>query len=168
MTRSARRWGLTGGATALAVALAVTAAVVPTAGAAADPPGPFTPPSDPAGGDAVIYPAGYPVAQLTLPDVAMAGGLITVVGDASTGDVVSQEVQIEGPSMFVTVPCGAPGPDCVVEFRTFEGTYAVTLTVFGPAGETTSDTEIVTVLPRIGCPPMCPQPTMTLPGPTGW
>lgn len=164
MAGSARRWGMAGGATALAVALTATAALVPVTGAAADPPGTFTPPSDPVGGDAVIYPAGYPVAQLTLPDVVLALGLITVVGDESTGDVVSQEIQIEGPGMFVTVPCGAPSSDCAVEFRAFEGSYTVTLTVFGPAGETTSDTETVAVLPRISCPPICPQPTPTLAG----
>jgi hypothetical protein len=132
-----------------ALAMLSTAVLVglpATAAYAAQPPGPPPPLEDPypgGGGDAVIYPQGYPVAVLEMPPLVRSGRTVELVLDDSTGDVVDQEFRIEdadGQLRLVVLPDCPPGPDCWLAFslRT-PGSYTATLTVTGPTGETTSD-----------------------------
>jgi hypothetical protein len=132
--------------TTLIAAAALVATPAATAHAARSqappPPPPLEDPDPGAGGDAVVYPEGYPVAVLEMPLLARPGRLTEVVLDDSTGDIVAQELRIEdadGHLMLVIGYDRPPGPDCWLAFSLREpGWYTATLTVTSPEGYTDS------------------------------
>ena len=133
--------------TVLVAAAALVATPAATAHAAQSqapppPPPPLEDPGSGAGGDAVIYPEGYPVAVLEMPLLARPGRMTEVVLDDSTGDIVAQELRIEDADGQLWLVIGydrPPGPDCWLAFNLREpGWYTATLSVTSPEGYTDS------------------------------
>jgi hypothetical protein len=128
--------------TALATAV-LAGSPAAAAGAAQSPPPPFEDPGGgSAGGDGTIYPEGYPNAVLEMPVLMRPGGMMEVVLDDSTGDIVEQELRIEDAAGQLWLVIGfdlPPGPDCWLRFSLqTPGLYTATLTVTGPTGYTDS------------------------------